>query len=165
MQSPITWLPSHVYVCKPYMHIKDISDTYIHACMHAYHRCIPCPAGAMCTGTSTSSQVCYFGKDVSQCRSAPVGTWAYRNSRLYLESCAATPGYSRVVTLDGVFNHDIQTCKKCDPRFEYIIDTEQPCQECPAGLECAGVCVYVCVCVYACVCMCVYVYVYVYLYV
>jgi hypothetical protein len=101
------------------------------------YKCMICPAGAMCAGEAGS--ICSFGVEASQCKEEIIGDWVYNaDGLLYLESCPESSGYSRVTGVDGRFNHNIQLCKKCDSRFQFILDMDTPCQECPLGLECTG---------------------------
>ncbi len=54
-----------------------------------------------------------------------------------LQSCPA--GYALLNTLDSnyaepfstAFNHDFQRCQQCDTKFEYIINYNSTCRECP----------------------------------
>ncbi len=114
-----------------------VCDAQYYKARDGSHRCMTCPAGAVCSGEV--GRVCAFGSEGAQCQETILGDWSFHtDGLLYLDSCAALPGYARVNTIDGVFNHDIQTCKKCDSRYEYMIDPNLPCQECPLGLECTG---------------------------
>jgi hypothetical protein len=114
-----------------------LCDAQYYKARDGSHRCMMCPAGAMCSGNA--SRVCAFGREGSECQEPVTGEWSFHaDGLLYLDSCTARPGYARVNTIDGIFNYDIQTCKKCDSRYEYMIDTNLACQECPAGLECTG---------------------------
>jgi hypothetical protein len=99
--------------------------------------CMICPNGAMCAGEVSS--VCSFGTESPLCKQSVIGNWTFSaDGNLYLMACMGLPGYSRVTTIDGRYNHNIQACKKCDPKFEYVLDMDMPCQECPIGLECTG---------------------------
>jgi hypothetical protein len=114
-----------------------VCDAQYYKARDGSHRCMTCPAGAVCTGDT--GRVCAFGIEGAQCQETILGEWSFHaDGFLYLDSCAAYPGYARVNAIDGIFNYDIQTCKKCDSRYEYMIDTSMPCQECPLGLGCTG---------------------------
>jgi hypothetical protein len=68
-----------------------------------------------------------------------IGVWEpdAGTAKYVLQSCP--PGYALLNTLDSNyaevssdrFNHDFQRCQQCDPKFEYILNYNGTCRECP----------------------------------
>jgi hypothetical protein len=117
---------------------KCSDDTYFVIAPGGEIWCTTCPLGARCP----QDQSCALrnGPAGACMNGSPlIGVWEpdAKTAKYVLQSCP--PDYALLNTLDSnyahvsseKFNHDFQRCQQCDPKFEYILNYNGTCKECP----------------------------------
>eukprot|EP00961_Rhodomonas_salina_P154205 2077262-Rhodomonas_salina.3 len=120
-----------------------VASTYIVTdSVSGLSHCMTCPVGAQCAASGacalrSPSQACE--QDNTTSPSSIVGDWTREapGREFRVRTCPA--GYSRITSLDGtssgVFFHDSQQCRKCEPGRHYILNPDtDTCQRCPPGV-------------------------------
>ena len=88
--------------------------------------CLNCPADGLCLG----------GNKVE----FRLGEWIIANEGAMYRLKSCPDGYELINSINGVFEHDIQRCSKCQSN-EYVLDSSNSffsCTECPVGATCDG---------------------------